>query len=187
MASSGSKVGDATNSCEYGNPPLLYKRRYMSWSADRLQADQRKLGRALLRKNATLIMSLTWITQFVSATNNAALQLTRFRHVLRTCTRKCSIVNRRESDDRHLFTLPLLLKPYVLSPDWNSEHWPSTLFQNRTIYLLPNSYYLAMANRNTKLVHGTCQLVRKEGEKTIYTYLYVKCIRRIPGFGLTDW
>jgi hypothetical protein len=96
MASSGPKEGDAANSCEYGNPPLLHKRRYMSWSADRLFADQGELGRALLRKNATL-MSLTCITLLVSSTNNATLQLTRFRHVLRTCTRMCPIVNRRKA------------------------------------------------------------------------------------------
>jgi hypothetical protein len=95
MASSGLKDGDAANSCKYGNPPLFHKRWYMSWSADRLSADQGELGRTLLRKNATL-MSLTCITLFVSATNNASLQLTRFHHVLRTCTRMCSIVNTRK-------------------------------------------------------------------------------------------
>jgi len=96
MASSGSKEGDAANSCEYGNPPLFHKRRYMSWSPDRLSADQGELGSTLLRKNAKL-MSLTCITLFVSATNNATLQLTHFRHVLRTCTRMCSIANRRKA------------------------------------------------------------------------------------------
>jgi len=96
MASSGSKEGDAANSCEYGNPPLFHKRWYMSWSVDRLSADQGELGRTSLRKNATL-MSLPCITLFVSATNNATLQLTRFSHVLCTCTRMCSIVNKRKA------------------------------------------------------------------------------------------